>query len=197
MTNQKLDRLIEQANAQIPASVTPATRIEIHPSQWIELTAEITQLRGNLSLAEEGLASAMQDAANWQKAAETITDVKNAEIERLQAESDAWDKLSLVQLHQTNERLKDHAEAIRDARERDDWNDLDAAVDALIDAAGIDAPAHEPVEQPSSADYAKALTEIARFADPGLDSTNARFMRQIAKDVLSMPPPAVKSGGGA
>jgi hypothetical protein len=36
---------------------------------------------------------------------DTVKDIAD-ELERLQAESDAWDKLSLVQLHQTNERLR-------------------------------------------------------------------------------------------
>lgn len=32
-----LDQLIKRVNARIPTSVTPATRIEIHPAEWIEL----------------------------------------------------------------------------------------------------------------------------------------------------------------
>lgn len=37
--------LIEKVNARIPSSVTPATRIYIHPSEWIVLTDEIDRLQ--------------------------------------------------------------------------------------------------------------------------------------------------------
>lgn len=42
MTN--LESLLKRVGARIPASVTPATRIEIHPSEWIALTNEIERL---------------------------------------------------------------------------------------------------------------------------------------------------------
>jgi hypothetical protein len=41
---QPVSALIAKVNARIPSSVTPATRIEIHPSEWISLTDEIERL---------------------------------------------------------------------------------------------------------------------------------------------------------
>lgn len=38
-----LDRLITTVSARIPASVTPSTRIEIHPSEWLMLVDEVQQ----------------------------------------------------------------------------------------------------------------------------------------------------------
>jgi chromosome segregation ATPase len=94
MTNS-IDTLIRKVNERIPASVTPATRIEIHPCEWIELGDEITQLRGNLSLAEEGLANyalevddlkkCLDFAATGLGVVERRRDELKAEIERLRA----------------------------------------------------------------------------------------------------------------
>jgi len=42
---------------------------------------------------------------------------------------------------------------------------------------------------PQQRDYASALDEIANLPEPGYDSSNARIMRRIATNALSMPPP--------
>lgn len=47
-TSKTVDKLLKRVGARIPASVTPATRIEIHPSEWIALTDEIERARGQL-----------------------------------------------------------------------------------------------------------------------------------------------------
>lgn len=47
MTNQ-VDSVLHGVNARIPSSVTPATRIDIHPSEWIVLANEVSGLRGAL-----------------------------------------------------------------------------------------------------------------------------------------------------
>lgn len=46
MTSKRVDIVIRAVNARIPNSVTPATKITIHPSEWIELVNEIMDLRG-------------------------------------------------------------------------------------------------------------------------------------------------------
>lgn len=48
MTKQ-IDILLDRVNARIPTSVTPATRIEIHPAEWIELSNAFLGLRERLS----------------------------------------------------------------------------------------------------------------------------------------------------
>jgi hypothetical protein len=46
LTSKRIDIVIRAVNARMPNSVTPATRIEIHPSEWIELVSEVMDLRG-------------------------------------------------------------------------------------------------------------------------------------------------------
>lgn len=45
MTTNEVDRLLKAVSARIPSSVTPDTRIEIHPSEWLMLANEISDLR--------------------------------------------------------------------------------------------------------------------------------------------------------
>src|SRR5216683_1534939 len=76
---------------------------------WKQMQAERDQVRGNLSRAEEGLANYALEVKRQKAAlvdAWNETQTASTEIQRLQAESDAWDKLSLVQLSQENQRLK-------------------------------------------------------------------------------------------
>lgn len=44
-TKKGVDALIERVNSRFPSSVTPSTRIEIHPSEWLEVAAEVAELR--------------------------------------------------------------------------------------------------------------------------------------------------------
>lgn len=43
------ETVIKAVNARMPNSVTPATRMEIHPSEWLTLTYEIERLRHEVS----------------------------------------------------------------------------------------------------------------------------------------------------
>lgn len=44
-TADPVDRLLKRVSARIPASVTPATQIAIHPADWLALGDEIEKLR--------------------------------------------------------------------------------------------------------------------------------------------------------
>jgi hypothetical protein len=121
MTNS-IDTLIRRVNERIPASVTPATRIEIHPCEWIELGDEISQLRGNLSLAEEGL-------ANYA-----------LEVERKNSLIDAQDAAQ-TSLHAENVRLRVALQEIADSNECPELPQM------ARDALGNKQPADEPSEQ--------------------------------------------------
>lgn len=45
VTDSSIAHLIRTVNARIPSSVTPATRIEIHPSDWLQLVDEIKRMQ--------------------------------------------------------------------------------------------------------------------------------------------------------
>ncbi len=95
-----------------------------------DLRIEITQLRGNLSLAEEGLASAMQEIQTLrgpgnptQMALDAVTKPLHIEIERLKAKRDEWYKaeaawnwsvLQLLRQVAAGERRANEAQAILD-----------------------------------------------------------------------------------
>lgn len=50
-SKEQVDRLIRTVNACMPTSVNPSTRIEIHPSEWLTLVNEISDLRERLMFA--------------------------------------------------------------------------------------------------------------------------------------------------
>lgn len=45
-TSKTIDTLLHGIMQRIPASVTPNTRIELHPSEWMNVAAEVELLRG-------------------------------------------------------------------------------------------------------------------------------------------------------
>lgn len=48
---QQTDLVIRRVNDRMPRSVTPETRMEIHPSEWLTLTHQIADLRERVFLA--------------------------------------------------------------------------------------------------------------------------------------------------
>ena len=54
--------IIDSITARIPASVTPTTRIEIHPSEWLVVVDEINELRKHFLRA---CANMMNCACRW------------------------------------------------------------------------------------------------------------------------------------
>lgn len=71
MTEQ-IFALIEQVNARMPSSVTPSTRIEIHPADWLTLVDEIERLRREVAQREASFdlrwKASMRAIKRWQEA---------------------------------------------------------------------------------------------------------------------------------
>ncbi len=56
-SNEQIAALIKNVNARIPSSVTPSTRISIHPSEWIFLSGEIESQARLLSELEASVST--------------------------------------------------------------------------------------------------------------------------------------------
>lgn len=110
MPNQDYMRVVRERDdlrrmyeAGIAASAAQEREIQQLQAEWNaaaalgnKLLAEAVQLRGNLSMAEDGLASAVQEIKRLKESLEaniTVSKIRDAEIQRLTLENQRYQAL--------------------------------------------------------------------------------------------------------
>lgn len=66
-SKESMMEAITRVNALVPNSVTPRTRIEIHPSDWIKVTDEVERLGAELEIERMRLAACGTAALGYLK----------------------------------------------------------------------------------------------------------------------------------
>lgn len=80
-TKKGVDALIERVNSRFPSSVTPSTRIEIHPSEWLEVAAEVAELRRDAERYRWLKANHLQTGADsWIRTGEDLEEAIDAAL---------------------------------------------------------------------------------------------------------------------
>jgi hypothetical protein len=61
LSSNPLSKLIKKVNARIPSNVTPSTRIEIHPSEWLMLADAVATHEPKNALDDKTLCDALRE----------------------------------------------------------------------------------------------------------------------------------------